>query len=175
MTVSTGTSGIRCAAPRVSCRAECGSIAVFLVLSLPLLIILAGLVIDIGTLFCANSLAYAAADMAALAAVQDLDLQLLAEGKRQIMPDAATRDAQAFLATNILKNWPGLAPEDIEAAVAVYNVEGGGEERHAINGRHLNDPTVCVRVAFPVKLRFISSLTGNVVARAHADASVVRK
>jgi len=175
MTVSIAKNGLRRAVETGNCRAECGSIAVFLVITMPLLIILAGLVIDIGTLFCANSLAYAAADMAALAAVQDLDLQMLAEGKRQIMPDAATRDAEAFLAANILKNWPGLAPEDIAVAVTVYNVESGGADRHAFNGRHLSDPTVCVRVTFPVKLRFISAFSGTVSARAHADASVVRK
>lgn len=175
MTTSVARNGSRRAAPAGDRRAERGSIAVFLVVTLPLLIMLAGSVIDIGMLFCANSLAYAAADMAALAAVQDLDLQMLAEGKRQIMPDAARRDAEAFLATNILKNWPGLAPEDIAVAVTVYNVEGGGDDRHAFNGRHLSDPTVCVRVSFPVKLRFISAFAGTVSARAHADASVVRK
>lgn len=142
---------------------------------LPVLLLLAGFVIDIGMLFCANSLAYSAADMASLAAVQDLDLEQLADGTRYIIPDQARADAEAFLAENILSNWSGLRPTDITAAISVYNPSGSATQHHAANGRHIHDPTVCVQVSFPVKLRFISSLFGQVRARAHADASVVPK
>ncbi|MGE5559810.1 MAG: pilus assembly protein TadG-related protein [Chloroflexota bacterium] len=155
--------------------ADTGSIAVLLILSLPVLLLLAGLVIDAGTLFFANSLAYTAADMASLAAVQDLDLESLAEGKRYILPEPAARDAEAWLATNILRNWPGLKVEDITAAVTVYNHEEGAPGRHSVSGRTLTNPTVCVEVSFPVRLRFVSAIVGTVRARAHADASVVPK
>lgn len=156
-------------------RDERGSIASLLLLMLPALLLITALVIDIGTLFCAKAVAYNAADMAALAAVQNLDLTKLAEGTRYVLPEAADVDVRAWLATNTVANWAGVRPEDVAAAVAVYNPDGNQHLSHAGNGRSLGDPTVCVTVSFPVKLRFISFLVPQTRASAHADASVVRK
>jgi hypothetical protein len=113
--------------------------------------------------------------MAALAAVQNLDLERLANGTRYILPDAAGADARSWLAANVTANWRGVRPEDVSAAIMVYNPTGNQHLRHAGNDRSLGDPTVCVTVSFPVRLRFISILLPETAATAHADASVVRK
>jgi len=151
-----------------------GAAAALVVLFLPCLLAGAALVIDVGVLLATRAQMAAAADMGALAGVQDLDYELLAEGLVIIRADAAVSDAVSWVEAN-LTGRPFVDPGSTKVTVTVCNTEAeGGAGRLAcpVTGRPLEQPTVCVAVRASVRLPFLPrSLPVSV--RVHADASVV--
>lgn len=146
------------------------------VLFLPVLLLCLGLVADFGLLLVARSMALNAADMAALAGVQDLDMGELAAGCRVLVEEDAKRDARLWLEENITPVAGALGPgRGVELVVKVYNATQEAPMRDGHTSRLLEDPTVCVLVRMPVRLRFLSFFVKQVTVTAHADASAVQK
>ncbi len=156
--------------------AEGGGVAALVALFLPVMVLAAGFVLDLGLVFAVRQMAYGAADLAALAAVQDLDLDRLALGELFLVAEAARRDARAYALNNLRSNLPGT---DVDAtaqvAVEVYNPEPGHPLRHRVTGRRLATPTVSVAISLPVHTYFLAPLAREIPIRVRADASVVRK
>jgi len=156
------------------CADQRGAALPLTLLSLPLLILLLALAADAGALFAARGLAHASADLAALAGVQELDLERLAAGERFIMPGAAAAWARQVALANLEGNIPrlpgaGAAPR---VEVLVVNASPASPRQHPWTGRPLYDPTVAVRVAVPVPLAF-SGPGRSLWVTARADASVL--
>jgi len=155
---------------------EEGAILILVVLLLPLLVVVAGLVADMGILLYVRHLAYAAADLGALAGAQNVDLERLAGGERWIEEGPARRDAEAWARNNLEVNFPGRGVESrAEVRVEVYNPIPAHYPGDRYTGRVLRDPTVCVLINLPVRLRFLSMLVPEVNLTVHADASVVER
>jgi len=159
---------------------QAGAAATLVIIFLPVLLAGVALVIDAGALLTARAQMATAADMGALAAVQDLDYNLLAEGLIVILEEQAVSDAEAWIMAN-LSHQAFIEPETVVVVVTVLNTEdrgdGGGETSPVnltcpITGRPVTQPTVCVLVRAVTHLPFLPSL-GRVTVEVHADASVV--
>ncbi len=153
---------------------QSGAAAAVVVLFLPCLLAGAALVIDVGVLLTTRAQMAAAADMGALAGVQDLDYELLAEGRVVIRAATAISDATTWVEQNLARR-PFLEPGSTRVTVTVCNTEvEGGDGRPAcpVTGRLLQQPTVCVVVRAAARLPFLPR-SAPVSVRVHADASVV--
>ncbi len=152
---------------------ERGATAALVALFLPCLVAAVALIIDAGALLVARAQMAAAADMGALAGVQDLDYDLLAsDGRLLVLEEPARADAEAWVRGN-LEGRAFIAPETVSVAVTVCNPGSGvAEPVCPVTGRLLTDPTVCVLVRAEARLPFLPGL-GPVGVSVHADASVV--
>lgn len=151
---------------------QAGAAATLVIVFLPVLLAGVALVIDAGALLTARAQMAAAADMGALAAVQDLDYDLLAEGSIVILEEEAVSDAEAWILAN-LSHQAFIEPETVVAVVTVLNTENRPANLTCpITGRPVTQPTVCVLVRAVIHLPFLPSL-GLVTVEVHADASVV--
>lgn len=151
-----------------------GAVLALVIVFLPCLAAGVALVVDAGTLFVARSDLQAAADMGALAGVQDLDYDLLAGGDVVIKEADALRDAGAWVTAN-LTGRVFIDPASLRVVVAVRNTGAGvwgSVVTCPVTGRVLEYPTVCVSVTADVRLPFFSWF-GPVTVSVHADASVV--
>lgn len=132
-----------------------GAVLPLVVLLAPALLALLALVADLGHLLAAQAVATAAADLGALAGVQELDLNRLVAGERHLLPASAAAHARRVAALNLARNLPrspSRAPARVE--VAVVNASPAAPGRHPFTGRPLPDPVVAVRVTAAVPLRF---------------------
>ncbi len=153
-----------------------GSVSALLALTLPVLLSCASLTIDAGWLFVARQRLVTAADLAALAACQELDLDLLARGRVYLDPGRARSVARQYARDNLAAGFAGrVDPEQAQIEVEVYNIDPGSSVRHRTTGRMLSAPTVAVRVILPVRPPLLSAALGEVRISGRADASVVRK
>lgn len=153
-----------------------GSVSVLMVMILPAMLIATALAIDIGMVAWARAAAQAAADLAALAAVQEIDLDLLAQGKRRLIEDIAVDRAHAVVRDNIARSGPALGPaSQVAITVLVLNPGEDGAVTHPRDGKRLSDPTVCVTVETRTWLPLLSAMGHGLVVGAHADASVVER
>lgn len=152
-------------------RGQGGGVLAFFTLVMPLYVIALGLVADAGYLFAARTLASAIADAAALAGVQELDLDRLVRGERYIMPAAAEAAAYAVATANLEEGFP-LADRPYRIRVAVINAAPDSPVRHPVTGRMLRDPTVFVEVRVKIPLRFTPT-GARVEVAGRADASVL--
>lgn len=152
-------------------RGESGAVAALVALFLPSLLAALGLVADLGALLVARAELSAAADLGALAAVQDLDLELLAEGELFLEAESARRDAEAWVRAN-LSAATFIDPDSIEVEVTTLNTAGWRAPACPVTGRTVEWPTVCVLVTARARLPFALGLS-SVRMVVHADASVV--
>lgn len=153
-----------------------GSVAALFALVLPVLLLSASLAVDAGWLFVARQRLVASADLAALAACQELDLNLLAGGWVHLDPDRAGSVARQYAGHNLTAAFGGrVDPSRAEIEVEVYNLDPGSPVRHRLTGRLLSDPTVAVQIVLPVRPPLLSAALGEVRVSGRADASVVRK
>ena len=150
---------------------EKGAVATLVLLFLPCLLAAAALVIDVGALLLARAQLAAAADMGALAGVQDLDYELLARGQIVILESEAVADAVSWVRAN-LAGRAFLVEEAISVRVSVRNMPRGGGATCPVTGRTLLQPTVCVLIQAVVRPPFLPA-SGWVTMSVHADASVV--
>ncbi len=148
-----------------------GAAAALVVLFLPCLIACAALAADLGALLIARAEMRAAADMGALAGVQDLDYVALAEGEVLIVPENARADAEAWVRAN-LEDLTLIEQGSLEVVVTVINLSDDRAPSCPVTGRRVRYPTVCVLVRALVRLPFTVSL-GPVHVSVHADAAVV--
>jgi Flp pilus assembly protein TadG len=153
---------------------ERGAALVMTILLLPVILLSLGLVVDVGLVFVARQRAQGAADMAALAACQELDLQSLAAGELVLDVGRARAYAAAYAMNNLAASFPGMElEEDAMVGVWVYNPTPQAPDRDRITGRELIHPTVCVVIELRVPLRLLRVSGAGVWIRVHADASVV--
>ncbi|MGE5485159.1 MAG: pilus assembly protein TadG-related protein [Ignavibacteriales bacterium] len=145
------------------------------VLAVPAMILAAGLVVDAGAVIWAKAVAQSAADLAALAAVQEIDLDRLASGERWLVEPDAMKRAVDVARDNLARGGGALGAESAVVRVRVFNMSEGETERHHGDGRLLRDPTVCVTVEVRPRLVFLSPLKKPETITAHADASVVAR
>jgi hypothetical protein len=120
-------------------------------------------------LYC-RQMAYRAADLAALAAVQSLDLGALAEGVLRIVPEEASTVASGYARANLPDLSRGTG-SDLQVEVEVLNPDPQGKH-DPVTGQLHGYATVCVRLRFTVPLR-LGPLAWRQSIAAHADASVV--
>lgn len=151
---------------------EQGSASLLTVLLLPLLLLVAGAVIDLGALRQGAARARAAADLAALVAVNDQDDAALAElGELRLAADAelVARDYLARNLAPIEANLGSMALDIAAAADVAVFPDGGVDPR---DGRTYESPTVRVRAAVPLRVGVLGLVIGpTVVVRAHAAAA----
>ncbi|HEY8449696.1 MAG TPA: pilus assembly protein TadG-related protein [Bacillota bacterium] len=151
--------------------------AALVALAMPVLLLAAGLVVDIAYLFWMQAQLQAAADMGALAGAQNVDLEALARGERRLIPSSAAEDARRWALDNLAANLPtalaGAKP--VEVAVEVYNAAPEAPRRQRWSGRVLTEPTVSVRVSLTVPTLLLGWLVPEVPLAAMADASLLEK
>lgn len=147
---------------------EKGSVAVFTILFLPVLFAVLILLIDIGWLVHVRQVMQNAADLGALAGVQELDLEKLAEGKLELT-DRAEWEAERIWRANLEGFWDGKIV--VEDEIEIHNPAPRSQDR--ISGETHRTPTVCIvlEARVPVPLPLLQSSR----VRVHADASVQRK
>jgi hypothetical protein len=150
-----------------------GSIAVMMIISMPVIITILGLVLDIGLMINTKGVVQAAADFGSLAGAQCLNLDLLAEGVLYIDPLRAQAEAKYWTELNIKKNIKHLRDESsLKVIVNVHNINDGVPSIDAHTMRILLEPTVCVRVDYPIKTSFIP-FRKDIFLTVHSDSSVV--
>lgn len=151
-----------------------GSISVLMVITLPVLLICAALVTDLGRMIVACGRIQAAADFGALAAVQNIDLERLYEGIPVITEDEAVRDAIVWTKYNLKGAVPGIdLDRDIVIEAQVYNASNTAPLINGRTGRILTDPTVSVYIETPWNTRGTWCPVGTIL-RSLGDASVKR-
>ncbi|MBX5464995.1 MAG: pilus assembly protein [Clostridia bacterium] len=147
-----------------------GAVSAWFVLALPALLLLLALVADVGRFFVLRALAQNAADLGALAGVQELDLARLAEGERWLLTSQAEAAAYAVADANARAALPG-EPYVIETLAV--NAAAGAPRRHPWSGRWLADPTVSVRVTLNARSFFLGGR--RLPLRVQGDASVMER
>lgn len=151
---------------------ERGSASLLTVLLLPLLVLVLGAVLDLGLLRQGAARARAAADLAALVAVNDQDDATLAESGGLRLAADAEAVARDYLARNLAPLGPSLASgaRDVAAAADVAVFPEGGIDPH--DGRRYESPTVRVLADVPLRTGALRAILGpSVVVRAHAVAA----
>lgn len=153
---------------------EDGSATVLTILLLPVMILSLALVADVGQVLLARHQVQAAADLAALAACQELDPDRLRHGELVLVPDRARATARDYALGNLERAFPGAdLSQHAVITVAVHNPTPWAPGRDLVTGRELVHPTVCLLIDFAVPLRLLRVPGGRVWIRVHADASVV--
>lgn len=143
------------------------------VLFLPVLLLVAGLVTDVGVLFVSRHLSYHAAELGALAGAQDVDLDALARGEVTLVEARARADAEDYTRRNLAASFPHLdQAQALFVSAAVYNASVSAPLRHRQTGRLLTDPTVSIAVRLSLPLYFLAPLRREATVQVHADASV---
>ncbi|HSW10544.1 MAG TPA: pilus assembly protein TadG-related protein [Bacillota bacterium] len=152
---------------------ERGGALVMTVLLLPVLLLSLALVVDAGLVLLARQRAQGAADMAALAACQELDLESLARGELVLDESRARAAASDYAISNLAASFPGMdLPREAVVVVQVHNPTPQAPERDRVTGRKIVHPTVCVVIEVRVPLRLMRVSGGGIWVRVHADASV---
>jgi Flp pilus assembly protein TadG len=153
---------------------EGGGAALLTVLAMPALLLAFGLIVDASQFIWARGAVQAAADLAALAAIQEIDLEALAAGERRIVVEQATDRGREVALDNMSRAGSMLDVENATIEVVVYNTPDGASLVHVRDGRQLRDPTVCVSITVRPRLALLGRMEQAAV-RAHADASVMEK
>lgn len=148
-----------------------GAAATVAVLFLPVLVAGIAALSSLGQVIWLRNLAYQAADMGALAGVQALDLEQLADGRVYLLADEAGARAIEYARANIAAALGVSALADLEVQVRVIN-PGGPAASDPVTGRAIIYPTVCVVLRFPRLFR-VGPVRWVQHISAHADASVV--
>jgi Flp pilus assembly protein TadG len=152
--------------PARGARCERGAVIAWFALTVPLVMVILAFVCDVAWLSYARGTVQTAADLGALAGLQEIDFDRLAAGKVWIDEECAVREALSYLTANLGK---GLTPSQITSSVKsvdVYNT--GSLDQHGRS--RLTHPTVCVTAQVGVRL----PVTGMpYVIQVHADASIM--
>ncbi|MDP2857596.1 MAG: pilus assembly protein [Bacillota bacterium] len=147
-------------------QSERGAVIAWFALAVPLVMMIIAFVCDVAWLSYARGTIQTAADLGALAGLQEIDFDRLAAGEVWIDEKRAAGEALSYLAANLGR---GLTPGQTMSStksVDVYNT--GNLARHGRS--RLSHPTVCVTAQVGVRL----PVTGvSYVIRVHADASIM--
>ncbi len=127
-------------------RTEKGGVLALVALFLPIAVVCMGMVVDLGIMFCARKAVQSACDLGALAGVQNLDWDSLAEGV--VLLDIARGEATAVqIALENLQNTGGMFSE--------LNVWA-----KASNPPWKEEPCVTVEARFSPNTQFLRWLPG---------------
>lgn len=151
---------------------ERGSAVLLVVLLLPLLLLALAGAIDLGALRVTASRARAAADLAAVVAVNDQDDQALRERGALRLSSDAVSVARAYLASNLASLGSRLADDagTVAARADVVAFPEGGVD--PLDGRRYDHPTVRIRVELPLRAGALRPLVGATLrVRAHVAAA----
>ena len=132
---------------------ERGQVALYAILLFPVLTLVLALVLAVGSLESTRTRLRAQLDMAALTAVQALDVQALARGEPPRLQEAeAERLARRYLALNLAATTDLLvaSPSEIAAAAEVSVSNAPGTD--PITGAGTSAPTVSIRVSAPARI-----------------------
>ena len=145
---------------------ERGAITVTALVVLPVLLVIAGSVLELGQLRVLASRAGAAADLATLVAVDDQDVAELARTGR-LRPSADAADvAREYFARNLAPIAPllGSAPGTIaaESDVAVF---GDVPATDPLTGARYEHPTVRLSALVPVRTPMLAAILASAVTR----------
>lgn len=140
-----------------------GSVIALVILFMPVALACAGIAVDLGILFTARKCVQAACDLGALAGVQELDWEALAEGRVVIRKEDARNKALEIAWLN-MANAQELA-EDVILSASVHN------------SASRNEPCVVVEASFGVRVHFIRIFIPGQGRRfsVSAEASVVER
>ncbi len=146
-----------------------GAALLLVVLWLPVLLVGAALVLDGGQLFLARYRLQAAVDLAALAAVQSLDWDRLADGEVVIIVDEAEEVAQQYLSDN-LAALTGRGFEEFQVWVINASPETPGV--HPVTAEEVLHPTVVLRCRLQGPHSWFGAWRDAPALQAEADASL---
>jgi len=150
-----------------------GAAGVLLLACLPWMILALALTVDAGAVLLARARLQSVVDLGALAGVQDVDLDALAQGEVRLMPAAARDDAASWVDANLraagLDGQGGEEGADVQ--VRVVNPDDGPACWDRVTSRRLLEPTVCVWARLPLSLALMPA-GDHVGVEAHADAAV---
>lgn len=111
--------------------------------------------------------AHQAADLGALAGVQSLDFDQLAQGVVYLLVEQAMSVAEETARANLT----GGSPDAVTVNVTVLNT-ADGPATDPVTGRIHEHPTVCVQLTVTVQFR-LGPVVWTQAMTAHADAAVV--
>ncbi|MGE5578772.1 MAG: pilus assembly protein TadG-related protein [Bacillota bacterium] len=154
----------KCAGVRDLIEQTRGGVLALVALFLPIAVLCVGMVVDLGTVFFVRKAVQAACDLGALAAVQELDWDLLALGTVSLRVGEAEAVAEEITGDNL---------EGIEALVRDVQVSAT-----ALNPPAEGEPTVAVTVTYSVRTPFLRTLPGlgeGFHDRRVSEASVVKR
>jgi uncharacterized membrane protein len=150
--------------------------SVMFIIYLPILLLITAMVIDVGLLIVSRNKLQAAADFAALAGAQNLDLEALQDGVIVLSESSARADAIRWARENTFRNLHTTLDEsNLHVYVRVYNASDNLSLFDNHTGRKLRDPTVCVVIEAVHQFHFIHGVFGEQRIKVHADASVLTK
>lgn len=151
---------------------ERGSASLLTVLLAPLLVLVLGAVLDLGVLRQGAARVRAAADLAALVAVNDQDEAALAErGELRLAADAEPV-ARDYLERNLAPLSASLAAtaSEISASADIAVFPNGGTDPR--DGRRYESPTVRVFAEAPLRVGLLRAIFGpSVLVRATSAAA----
>lgn len=150
-------------------RSRQGSVMLITLLALPVMVSLVLLISAAGSLYASRGRLQAAADMAALAGVQELDWDLLAQGRAYLIEDRARQKSLETLWLN-LGFIPGVDLDEAETSVEIINAAPDDPIRHPRTGRWVEYPTVWVWLEVPVMVAGLGERQARLWAS--ADATV---
>lgn len=150
-------------------RHQRGSVLLTCILSLPAIMALMILITAAGSLYITRGRLQTAADMAALAGVQELDWDRLAEGQPYLRTEEARAQALASLHLN-LQEIREARVDEAETVVEVINASPESPVQHPRTGRWLEYPTVWVLIEVQVTAAGLGER--QVRLGASADATV---
>lgn len=153
---------------------EQGSTSLVAVVVLPLLVLVLGLVLDLGMLRQSAARVRAAADLATLVAVNDQDEAALAErGELRLAADAESV-AREYLLRNLTPVGAslGATAHDIAAAADVAVFPDGGVDQR--DGRTYDRPTVRLFAEVPLRTGLLRAVLGPTVVIRALSASATR-
>lgn len=153
-------------------RGEQGSAVLVTVLLLPLFALVLAAAVDLGSLRISATRVRAAADLAALVAVDDQDEDAMSRGEPLRLSADAEDVARDYLARNLVVLGSALAADArqiaAQASIAVFS----SGDVDPLDGTRYTHPTVRVRADVPLQTGALRALIGSVVpVRAHAAAA----
>ncbi len=146
-----------------------GAALLVVLLWLPILLAGAALILDGGQLLLARHRLQASVDLAALAAVQSLDWDRLAEGEVTIIEDEAEEMARQYLSDNLVA-MTGRGFEEFR--VWVINANPEDPKVHPVTGEGVYHPTVVLRCQLRGPSSWFGAWKEAPVLEAEADASL---
>ncbi|MFW5896806.1 MAG: pilus assembly protein TadG-related protein [Bacillota bacterium] len=150
-------------------RSRRGAAALLVVIWLPVLLAVTSLAVNLGRMLVDRSRLQAAADLAALAAVQSVDWDALAEGEILLVPQLADMVAREYSRQNLEHL---MARKAAETRVWVVNGSVDDPAPHPVTGVDLKYPTVVVRLSIERPSPVLGAAFGSFTLCTEADASV---
>jgi len=143
-------------------RMEGGSASLMVIAALPLLSIILVAVLEVGALRMLAARARAAADLAAIVAVNDQDDAELARSGRLVLARDAVAVARAYLATNLGSLGSTLADDaDTVAAGADIVAFADAPAIDPRTGERYDRPTVRIAATIPLRTPVLGALIGR--------------